>query len=179
MADKWLLNDSLQDMTAKVNNHADEINALNKAVEYIQTKSTFRGNSLNEAIANGISELVIDTLEDVSGIDNAKGDGARVVSSYSSNKQAILLTQDSTFYIKPITNKFINSVVWASVDWEDNSTDSSSTVSLAMSLDNGAHYTNIINGKCTELTANTGKILILKLTTHGKVNIYNLAYGSK
>ena len=156
--------------------YIDEQMALMKI---LVDENTFRNKATTNAIAKGLTTIVVHDFADISELNSAKGTASDVIASYYKADQHIFdKTGDEEIYIFTQTQVVTsgNNNVWVLVDWEN--VDGGS-VEIAVTRTN-VTYTNVPNNTLVSISGqNAGATMDLRIKLTGKLKLKNVAWGCK
>lgn len=142
-------------------------------------ENTFRNKAFGNAIAKGLTTVVVHDFADMSELNSAKGTATETIASYYKADQHIFdKTGDEEIYIFTQTQVVTsgNNNVWVLVDWEN--VDGGS-VEIAVTRTN-VTYTNVPNNTLVSISGqNAGATMDLRIKLTGKLKLKNVAWGCK
>ena len=132
----------------------------------VQAKD-FEIKSLMAMEQHGLTDLYIDTFEDISSLNTVPG-------GYDTNLNQFNITStgDMIFTVKKASNAFTK--FWVSVDYANVS---SGSVTPQVSVDSGSSWITLANNALTTVTSATN--FIVKLKFSGSLTLKNVAFGLK
>lgn len=148
-------------------------------LEALISENTFRFHSLSAALVNQLTNLNVEVFDTVQSINTSIGDGSVLITMYDNEKHVFNKTTNTslTVYLASKTVTTGNNNAWCLVDFDNISNGS---VSVAISRNNGATYTNLTSGSMTSISSQSaGVSMIIKLTINGQVRLKNVAWGVK
>lgn len=127
----------------------------------------FEIKSLMAMEQHGLTDLYIDTFEDISSLNTVQG-------GYDSRLQQFNITAsgDMIFTVKKTSNAFTQ--FWISVDYANVS---SGSITPQVSVDSGSSWITLANNALTTVTSATN--FIVKLKFSGSLTLKNVAFGLK
>lgn len=156
--------------------YIDEQMAL---LKILVDENTFRNKATTNAIAKGLTTVVVHDFADLSELNSAKGTATETIASYYKSDQHIFdKTGDEEIYIFTQTQVVTsgNNNVWVLVDWEN--VDGGS-VEIAVTRTN-VTYTNVPNNTLVSISGqNAGATMDLRIKLTGKLKLKNVAWGCK
>lgn len=159
-----------------------ELSGVATAKAYLEaliSENTLRFNALSGALVNQLTNLNVEVFDSTSSINTSLGDGSVLVGMYDAEKHVFNKSTNTslTVYLNAKTVTTGNNNAWCLVDFDNVL---NGAVSMAISRNDGASYTNLTNGSITSISSQSkGVSMIIRLTLNGQLKLKNLAWGVK